>query len=82
MIKSSKLLVKLYWVILMLIWNLDRLLREKNMTAIELAKISNVHPNVLSRIRQNQQRRIELDVLERIADSLGVSLDELIIKQK
>jgi DNA-binding Xre family transcriptional regulator len=65
----------------MLIWNLDRLLREKNMTAIELAKISNVHPNVLSRIRQNQQRRIELDVLERIADSLGVSLDELIIKQ-
>jgi DNA-binding Xre family transcriptional regulator len=66
----------------MLIWNLDRLLREKNMTAIELAKVSNVHPNVLSRIRQNQQRRIDFDVLERIADSLGVSLDELIIKQK
>jgi DNA-binding Xre family transcriptional regulator len=67
---------------LMLIWNLDRLLREKNMTAIELAKLSNVHPNVLSRIRKNQQRRIDFDVLERIADSLGVSLDELIIKQK
>jgi DNA-binding Xre family transcriptional regulator len=66
----------------MLIWNLDRLLREKNMTAIELAKVSNVHPNILSRIRLNQQRRIELDVLERIADSLEVPLDELIVKKK
>jgi DNA-binding Xre family transcriptional regulator len=66
----------------MYIWNLDELLRRKNMTAIQLANLSNVHPNVLSRIRKNQQRRIELDVLERIADSLEVSLDELIVKNK
>jgi DNA-binding Xre family transcriptional regulator len=66
----------------MLIWNLDELLIEKRMTSIQLAKASNVHPNVISRIRKNLQRRIDLDVLERIADSLGVSLDELIIKQK
>jgi DNA-binding Xre family transcriptional regulator len=66
----------------MYIWNLDELLRRKNMTAIQLANLSKVHPNVLSRIRKNQQRRIELDVLERIADSLEVSLDELIVKNK
>ncbi|MGE6755980.1 helix-turn-helix domain-containing protein [Rossellomorea sp. NPDC071047] len=66
----------------MLIWNLDQLLQERNMSAADLSQLSGVHTNVLSRIRTNKQRRVDLDVLERISDSLDVSIGKLIIKKE
>lgn len=66
----------------MLIWNLNQILEERNMSASDLSQLSDVHTNVLSRIRTNKQKRVDLDVLERISDALDVSIEELIIKKK
>lgn len=62
----------------MFIWRLDELMEEKNYESKDVVRLTKVHKNIVSRIKNNQQRRIDLDVLEKLCRGLQVTPNDLI----
>jgi len=62
-----------------LIVKLGDILKERNMTQIELKELTDLRPAAISEIVNNQRRSINRDHLERIADALDITdINELI----
>lgn len=58
--------------------NLRRFMKEKNLNAEQLSKISGVCSySVHSYLRENTYRGLQAYTLERLAEALGVTMDEL-----
>lgn len=55
---------------------LKSIMKEKGVTAAEVSKRAGIDKTVLSKILNNK-RRPSLDVLEKLADDLDVSMDRL-----
>lgn len=64
-------------MILLLEWNLDKYMDDHNLSFKDVVEKTNVHKNIISRIRNNRQRRIDLDVLERIIKGLDCQPNDL-----
>lgn len=54
---------------------LSELLKEKNTNANEIAKVANVSPNTLYSIIRRDNMKVDIDVLIRVAESLGVTAE-------
>ena len=57
---------------------LNVLLKERHMTANELASRINVTPSTIYSILQRDSARIDIDLIMKIAHGLGVTADELL----
>jgi DNA-binding Xre family transcriptional regulator len=64
-------------VITVLEWNLDKYMDEEDLTFQEVVEKTKVHKNIISRIKNNRQRRLDLDVLERIIKGLDCQPNDL-----
>ncbi|HZH60503.1 MAG TPA: helix-turn-helix transcriptional regulator [Metabacillus sp.] len=58
-------------------WNLDTFMEKHKLTVAEVSKRTNIHPNVISRIKNNRQHRIDLYTIERLLLGLNISPNEL-----
>lgn len=54
---------------------LSELLKENNTNANEIAKVENVSPNTLYSIIRRDNMKVDVDVLIRVAESLGVTAE-------
>jgi putative transcriptional regulator len=58
---------------------LKEVLKQRNMTQLELSKKANVRQAAISELCRNERQEINLEQMERIADALGISdIGELI----
>lgn len=57
--------------------NLRTARRLKDITQVELAKAAGVHQTTISDIERGRNRNPSLDLTRRIADALGVTVDEI-----
>jgi putative transcriptional regulator len=57
---------------------LDEMLREKNMTAYALHIKSGLHQSVISKIKRNMSKALQLDVLDTLCEALECQPGELI----
>ncbi|OIJ09463.1 hypothetical protein BKP35_16545 [Anaerobacillus arseniciselenatis] len=62
----------------MLLWNLDNYMKKNNLSSQDVISKTGIHPNIISRIKRNKQRRIDLDVLERLLLGLNCSPNDLL----
>jgi putative transcriptional regulator len=62
----------------MIRFRLDKLLKNRGWTAYRLAKVSGLHPSVLSKYVNNQVREISLDTLNTMCKALRCRPGELI----
>lgn len=58
--------------------NLKQILRERNMTASDLSKITGISPNALGKIINNQSSSIHFDTIDKLLSTLDISLSDLI----
>ena len=61
----------------MLEWNLDKYMEENKLSFKDVVEKTDIHKNVISRIRNNRQRRLDLDVLERLIKGLNCQPNDL-----
>ena len=61
----------------MLEWNLDKYMEESNLSFKDVVEKTNIHKNIISRIRNNRQKRLDLDVLERLIKGLDCQPNDL-----
>ncbi len=65
----------------MIILKLDEMLDKRNMTAYALHKVSGLHQSVISKIRHNKSKALQLDVLDKLCESLECLAGDLIVYQ-
>jgi putative transcriptional regulator len=65
----------------MIILKLDEMLDKRNMTAYALHKVSGLHQSVISKIRHNKSKALQLDVLNKLCESLECLAGDLIVYQ-
>lgn len=66
----------------MIILKLDDLLKERNLTAYALHKKSGLHQSVIAKIRHNQSKALQIDVLDKLCESLECEAGDLIKYEK
>lgn len=57
--------------------SLNKLIEDKNITSYRLSKSSRVSQSVLSYLNNGIRKDIRLSTAKRLADGLGVTIDEL-----
>lgn len=65
----------------MIIFNLDKILEKENMSQNQFSKISNVRPNTINNIYNNNLKRLELSTLNKILgtlNSMGYKIEDVI----
>lgn len=62
-------------------WNLDQYMIEHNLKSKDVIHLTGLHPNIVTRIKNNKQRRVDLDVLERLCVGLNVTPNQLFRKE-
>lgn len=58
-------------------WNLNDIMKLKQLDIKETAEICGLHRNIISRIKNNNQNRVDLETLGRLINGLNVSPNEL-----
>lgn len=58
--------------------NLDRLMWERKISAVELAQKAKVSVSQITLIRNNPRTNTTIETMEKICNALGVGLDELV----
>jgi putative transcriptional regulator len=58
-------------------WNLDVIMKQKKLKLEEVSRLTSIHRNVLSRIKNNQQERVDLHTIERLLLGLNVTPNDL-----
>ena len=66
----------------MLKWNLEYFMVRDNLSIDETAKMTGLHRNAISKIKNNKQSRADLETIERICNGFGITIDQLIIKDR
>lgn len=59
-------------------WNLDVIMKERDLSNEDVVQLTSIHRNVISRIKNNSQNRIDLDVLERLLQGLNLTPNDLL----
>ncbi|MRX73032.1 helix-turn-helix domain-containing protein [Bacillus lacus] len=59
--------------------NLNEIIKERNMSQRELARLTNLRPNTISHLCSDKVDRVYLDTLERVCKALDIKVEELII---
>jgi transcriptional regulator with XRE-family HTH domain len=62
--------------------NLRRFRERKGLTQAELGKLARVRQATVSNLENGKGRRVDLDVLERVARALGVKATDLLTETK
>jgi len=65
----------------MIIFNLDKILEKENMSQNQFSKISDVRPNTINNIYNNNLKRLELSTLDKILstlNSMGYTIEDVI----
>lgn len=65
----------------MIIFNLDKILEKENMSQNQFSKISDVRPNTINNIYNNNLKRLELSTLDKILgtlNSMGYKIEDVI----
>lgn len=62
----------------MLMWNLDNFMKKNDLSSQDVISKTSIHPNIISRIKRNKQRRVDLDVLERLVVGLQCTPNDLL----
>ncbi|SDQ19472.1 helix-turn-helix domain-containing protein [Carnobacterium viridans] len=63
-------------------WKIDKQLKEKNLTIYELTKKANIAQNTLYELKSGRANDLRFSTVCKIADVLGISLDEFRTEQK
>ncbi|MEC3018332.1 helix-turn-helix transcriptional regulator [Bacillus cereus] len=58
-------------------WNLDSILKEQSLTLKQAAEKTNLHLNVIERIKNQKQTRSDLETIEKILIGLKIDPNQL-----
>lgn len=58
---------------------LNELLKERNMSQRELARLTGLRPNTISHLCSDHVDRVYLETLEKVCKALGVNIEDLIV---
>jgi transcriptional regulator with XRE-family HTH domain len=59
--------------------NLKRLRLKYGVSVVQVAASTNIHPNYLQRMENERQKNPGLDILVKLADFYGISIDALVV---
>lgn len=58
-------------------WNLNEIMKLRELDIKETSEKCGLHRNIISRIKNNNQNRVDLETIERLINGLNVSPNEL-----